>query len=86
MLVSATTMTSRMDERPACREEQGKPMTDTAYYDKPVLLDRDKHRKRRVKPTASVAMRLPCRSATRLIGESQGTASTQRTGAIPCLA
>lgn len=30
-------------------------MTDTAYYEKPVLLDRDKHRKRRVRPTTSFA-------------------------------
>ena len=28
-------------------------MSDTIYYEKPVLLDRDKHRKRRVKPSSS---------------------------------
>lgn len=28
-------------------------MSDTVYYEKPVLLDRDKHRKRRVKPSTS---------------------------------
>jgi hypothetical protein len=28
-------------------------MSDTMYYEKPVLLDRDKHRKRRVKPSSS---------------------------------
>jgi hypothetical protein len=27
-------------------------MTETAYYEKPVLLDRDKHRKRKVKPSS----------------------------------
>ena len=35
---------------------------------------------RRVRSTTSVAMRLPCRSLTVWIGESLGTASTQRTG------
>ncbi len=30
-------------------------MTDTAYYEKPVLLDREKHRRRRVRPTTSFA-------------------------------
>ena len=37
-------------------------------------------------PTASVAMRLPCRSLPLLIGESFGTAMTQRTGRSPCFA
>src|SRR2546423_8078771 len=35
---------------------------------------------RRVRFTTSVAIRLPFRSATVLIGESSGTANTQRTG------
>jgi len=35
-------------------------------------------RYRRVRLTTSVAMRLPCRSLTDLIGECSGTASTQR--------
>jgi hypothetical protein len=30
-------------------------MSDTMYYEKPVLLDRDKHRQRRVRPSASFA-------------------------------
>src|SRR3954469_19584448 len=30
-------------------------MSDTVYYEKPVLLDRDRHRKRRVKPSSSFA-------------------------------
>ena len=30
-------------------------MSDTMYYERPVLLDRDKHRKRRVQPSASFA-------------------------------
>jgi hypothetical protein len=31
----------------------GNPMSDAVYYEKPVLLDRDKHRDRKVRPTAS---------------------------------